>query len=111
MRVRAPETITVGHDSWVPAGTAAYPVNLPAGSRAVLSTATEMLARVDAPDTDATMHLVSARPLIEGETVRLTVSADHAVTYRVELPVASAPTSTDDATPVATRVAGNWPSL
>ncbi|MBD3221545.1 hypothetical protein GF314_09905 [bacterium] len=111
VRMHEPELLAVSHDEALPAGTAAWTLTAPAGARAVLTASEERLARVEVPD-GGVVHLVPARPLTVGETVRLTVTADDAVTYRTDLPVVSAATPVDDepTLPAATRLVGNHPN-
>lgn len=109
VRHRAPAPLAVAHDTWLPAGTAATAVTAPAGARVVLSSGDARLARAESTG-DGPVLLVPARPLLEGETVRLTVTAADHRPYRVVLPVSTAPTASGDATPVAAALLGNWPN-
>ena len=111
VRTRQPETLAVSHASFVFAGGAAFAVNLPAGARAVLTGGggSELLSRSTA-GSDGTVQLVPLRSLELGETVRLTVTARNGVPYRVELPVATAPTASPASLPELAALAGNYPN-
>ncbi len=109
VRSRAPELLAVSHASYVPVGTAALSVTLPAGARVVLSDGEQILARGTAGDTEQ-VQLVPARPLNDGELVQLTVTAHNGRPYRVELPVAEAPTAALDSLPDVASLLGNWPN-
>jgi gingipain R len=111
MRVRMlpPDEMSVAHDSWLPSGTAAWSVTASAGARVVLTAGQERLARADA-DAGGEVLLVPSRPLIEGEQVTLTVTADQAVTYRTVVSVAMAQTAVEAPRPGATALLGNYPN-
>ena len=111
VRTRAPETLAVSHASFVYAGGAAFAVNLPVGARAVLTdggTSVVLARAVAGPE--GLVQLVPWRSLELGETVRLTVTARNAAPYRVELPVATAPTVSPAAVPELAALAGNYPN-
>lgn len=111
VRWRDPEPLAVAHATWLPAGTDEWRISLPEGTRASLTTTSETLDRGDAPDGGGILAFVPSRPLVIGETVVLTVMADHAETYRVELPVAVEPTASNgDSPPRSTVLAGSWPN-
>jgi hypothetical protein len=93
----------------VAAGTAAFSVNAPAGARVVLSDNAGLLARAEAGQ-GGQIVLVPARPLLAGETVRLTITGRNAVPYRVDLPVGEAATPVVDTVPTVASLLGNWPN-
>jgi gingipain R len=109
MRTRTPEILAVQHDAALPAGTVAIEGAAPAGSRVVLSDNQTVLARTEVA-ADGEIRLVTARPLVEGESVWLTVTAINGRTYRVLLPVQAAPTAIDEALPAVADLLGNWPN-
>jgi len=109
VRTRTPQVLAVSHPAALAAGTAACRVDLPAGARAVLTAGEEVLARAENVD-GADVRLVPCRPLSDGETVRLTVTARNALPYRIVLPVANAPLAAADSLPAAASLQGNWPN-
>jgi len=109
VRTRAPETMAVAHASNLQAGTAALSVTVPAGARAVLSDGDVVLARADAVDA-ATVQLVPSRPLVDGETVHLTVTARNAVTYQADLTVNNLATPVVEEMPAMAGLLGNYPN-
>jgi gingipain R len=111
VRTRAPEPMTVTHASWVPSGNTPWSVSAPVDARVVLTAGDERLARADV-GSNGEVTLTAVRSLEVGETVRLTVTADDAVTYRTELVVqnAATPVDTEETPPAATALLGNWPN-
>ena len=109
VRTGPAQALAVAHDERLPAGAAAVTVTVPAGARAVLTDAGAVLAAADAA-VAGPVTLTPARSLVDGETVRLTVTARNAAAYRAVLPVGGATTPTGDAAPRAVALLGNWPN-
>jgi len=109
VRTRTPQALAVSHAAALAAGTDPCRVYLPAGARAVLTAGDQILARAENPG-GSDVRLVPARPLVEGETVRLTVIARNALPYRADLPVLAAPTAAADSLPDLASLRGNWPN-
>ncbi len=111
LRVRTgpAQALTAAHDGRLPVGAGAITVTVAAGARAVLTDAGAVLAVADAA-VAGPVTLTPTRPLVDGETVRLTVTARNAKPYRAVLPVGEATTPAGDAAPDAVALLGNWPN-
>jgi gingipain R len=109
VRSRRPESLLVAHPPRLPVGADGLQIDVSAAARATLTTGGELLAMVDL-DAAGAVHLAPSRPLLAGETVRLTVSAPNTRPYRVELIVGDGAAAPTEAVPAAVALLGNWPN-
>jgi len=109
VRLHQPQDLSVSHPSWIPADTASWPVEAPAGARVVLTVGEDRLARADI-DGSGSVELTLSRSLVSGESVTLTIAADDAVVYQASVPVQSEPTPVDEVVPAATTLLANYPN-
>ena len=109
VRSHAPQTLTVTHGPQIAPDAPAFAVTAPEGARVVLTDPTGVVARGVA-DADGLAALVPLRPLLTGETLRLTVTAADAIPYRTDLPVQASPVAAADTLPDAAALLGNWPN-
>ncbi|MDD5720196.1 MAG: C25 family cysteine peptidase [Candidatus Krumholzibacteria bacterium] len=109
VRSRRPDPLMVAHASRLDPGATVLDVTAPAGSRVVVATADELLARADLAG-EGPRSLALARPLRESESVRLTVTAPNAQPYRVAFAVGGDQEPATEPLPTATAVLGNWPN-